>query len=383
MILILYTALFFMMVTSMVLLRNRFEFESISNQPIINLLPEPKVSICIPARNEENVISKCVESMLSQNYSNFEVLVLDDNSEDGTSIILQHLAHNHQKLNVLEGEPKPIDWLGKPWACHQLSKKANGDLLIFIDADVWTEHDTIAKIVSKIENYDALTIWPEQKVYGFLEQLIVPTVYYALLTLLPTIYVERSPRWIPTFIRTHLDQKFVAACGQCLAFKKRAYQSINGHESVKDQIVEDVELARKLKENGLALSMCNGIHSMYCRMYTSGSEIWQGFQKNFYAGFSNPFEFLLMAIIHFLFFLFPIFTFLLSITDKNEVIFTLSILIIAIYTTQRALLNHWFKWNWWVAMLHPISVIWFQCLGIKCVYNKFFRIKSIWKGRQV
>ncbi len=383
MILILYAALFFMMVTSIVLLRNRFQFESIANQSITNVTTEPKISICIPARNEENVISKCVKSILSQNYSNFEVLVLDDNSDDKTPNILQDLALSHQQLHVFKGKAKPIEWLGKPWACHQLSKKANGDILLFIDADVWMTPDTIAKIVSKMDNYDALTVWPEQKVYGFLEQLIVPTVYFALLTLLPTIYVERSPRWIPTFISKHLDQKFVAACGQCIAFKKSAYQTINGHKSVKNEVVEDMELARKLKEHHLVLSMCNGIDTIYCRMYTSGSEIWQGFQKNFYAGFNNPFEFLLMAIIHFLFFLLPIASLIMGIAQKNDTFFTLSVLIVATYITQRLVLNHWFKWNWWIALLHPISVIWFQCLGIKCIYNKLFRIKAVWKGRQV
>ena len=163
MIYILSAALFFMLITSLVLARNRFEFKSI-NAPGKRLASyTPKVSICIPARNEENVIQRCVESVLNQDYDNFEVCVLDDNSEDKTLSILNNLELTTNKLSVIHGSPKPDDWLGKPWACHQLANKSDGEILIFVDADVWMEPFVISKTVANLHKRDALTILARTK----------------------------------------------------------------------------------------------------------------------------------------------------------------------------------------------------------------------------
>ncbi len=383
MIYILGAALLFMILTTAVLLRNRFEFKSIADQSLLNVANQPKVSICVPARNEENVIEKCVKSLIDQTYENKEILVLDDNSTDTTPDILKHLSSSSDQLKIINGKPKPEDWLGKPWACHQLSQKASGDILVFIDADVWLEPDTISKATCKLSNIDALTVWPQQRVHGFLEKLIVPTIYFALLTLLPATYVERSPRWMPGFLKSFLNPKFVAACGQFIAFNKSAYNGINGHQGVKEAVVEDMELARNLKNNGFTLSMMNGINSVYCRMYTSGSEIWQGLQKNFLAGFGSSFEFIFMGILHLLFFVFPFFTLVIGYLNNDQILLGLSILIILLYIFQRLILNIWFKWNWWMAIFHPFAIIWYQLLGLKCILNRIFGWKSSWKGRPV
>lgn len=372
-----------MILTSAVLLRNRFEFKSITEQQNVQETKDIKVSICVPARNEEDVIERCIRSLVNQNYKNLEILVLDDNSEDKTSEILKHLEAGFQNLKIISGSPKPKDWLGKPWACHQLSKKATGDILVFIDADVWLESNVILKSVSKLKNFDAITIWPQQIVIGLLEKLIVPAVYFSLLTLLPAVYVERSPRWMPHTMRSYFNKKFVAACGQFIAFNKQAYDAINGHEGVKTQVVEDMELARNLKNHSFSLSMANGIDSVYCRMYTSSSEIWQGFQKNFLSGFGNVFEFLIMAILHLLFFLFPIYSLIVGLINDQLLVTILSVGIIILYICQRLILNLWFKCNWWMAFFHPLSVLWFQALGLKCIINRIFGLKSTWKGRQI
>jgi len=372
-----------MFLTSLVLIRNRFEFKSIHSIKPENSSNCPKVSICVPARNEEAVIERCITSLVNQDYSDFEVIVLDDNSEDRTLEILQRLANTYSTLKIIDGKPKPDDWLGKPWACHQLSKEASGEIFVFVDSDVWMEHDIISKSVTRMQSLDSLTIWPQQQVESFFERLIVPTVYFSLLTLLPTIYVERSPRWMPGFLRTQLNQKFTAACGQFFAFTKSAYKKIGGHESVKKQVVEDMELARIIKSQALSLSMMNGIDSVYCRMYSSGSEIWQGFQKNFLSGFGNLFEFLFMAVLHALFFLFPIYTLINGILFSEQTIVMLSAAVIGIYIFQRLMLNLWFRWNWITAFLHAFSVVWFQILGLKCLVNRIFGLKSSWKGRSV
>ncbi|MBO6795456.1 MAG: glycosyltransferase [Balneolaceae bacterium] len=380
--LILFAALFFMILTTFVLIRNRFEFTSIADvrQDTISV---KKVSICIPARNEEANIGRCVESVLAQTYPNVEVLVLDDQSEDRTPEILKELSDSDSRLKVLSGTPKPDDWLGKPWACHQISKAATGDILVFLDADVWIEPKTISKAVQALNFQDSITIWPQQKVESFWENIIVPTVYFSLLTLLPSVYVHRSPRWMPKFLQPFLNPKFVAACGQFIAFNKSAYEQLGGHERVQNQVVEDMELARALKNSGLSIRMYNGIDAVYCRMYTSYREIWSGFQKNFLAGFGNTFEFIFMGLVHVLFFLMPIVTLFIGIELSDTTTVWQSAFILSLFTLQRFILNQWFGWNKLFSFLHPLAVMWFQILGISCLYNKVFARNTRWKGRPV
>jgi chlorobactene glucosyltransferase len=92
----------------------------------------PCVSILVPARNEEANIVPCVRSLLAQSYPSFEVLVVDDNSDDCTWQVLSELANETDRLRIFRGHPLPPGWLGKHWACHQLSQAASGDLLLFI-----------------------------------------------------------------------------------------------------------------------------------------------------------------------------------------------------------------------------------------------------------
>lgn len=383
MIYILFFSLLFFLATTVVLVRNVYEFKALNDVKINKLLQQPFVSICIPARNEEGVIERCVTSALKQDYPNFEVLVLDDHSIDKTTKILSELSGIIANLKYLKGALKPDDWLGKPWACHQLSEAAEGDILVFIDADVWLEPNTIMETVSVLQKKDAVTVWPQQKLETFWENMIVPLVYFALFTLLPAKYVERPPRWMPAFLHSTFNTKFVAACGQYFAFNKSSYQKINGHISVKNQVVEDMELAKRLKSNNLKLQMMHGINSVYCRMYTSHSEIWNGFKKNFLAGFGNPFEFIFMGIVHFFVFLFPVYTLFLGLMNEHIPLIILSALSLILVIVQRIALSFLFNWNFWYAFLHLFSVLWFQVLGIISVFNKLFGIKSSWKGREV
>ena len=95
----------------------------------------PLISVLIPARDEEANIRTCLESLQKQDYPNFEILVLDDNSSDNTAKIVEQIAATDDRIQLLRGKPLPKDWAGKPFACYQLAKKARGSWLLFIDAD--------------------------------------------------------------------------------------------------------------------------------------------------------------------------------------------------------------------------------------------------------
>jgi len=187
---------------TLIFLRNWLYIKPIHEiSEVIELEEKPLVSICIPARNEELVINTCVRSALNQTYSNIEVLVLDDDSDDKTPGILQSIKSDvNESLQIINGAGKPENWLGKNWACYQLSKQSKGEIIIFIDADVQLEPHCVDALVTRMsqdKSIGLLSIWPEQIVITFWEQILVPMVYYTLLGFLYLRYTEKPPRWIP------------------------------------------------------------------------------------------------------------------------------------------------------------------------------------------
>ena len=381
----LYISLGWLFITSIVLLRNYVAFSKLidmtntsSNQPL--------VSICIPARNEEAVIQRCVESILKQTYKNYELLVLNDQSEDKTGDILNSIASIHSNMSVFSGAPKPPDWLGKPWACHQLSEKAKGDILVFIDADTWWDPHALTHIVQAFDQHklDALTVWPQQHCGGFWEHTVIPMIYHALNALLPVELVHKEPSWIPSSLQNNWRTSFAAACGQCLAFTRTCYDSIAGHESVKNEVVEDVQLAKHIRQSNYVLRMYNGVGSIHCRMYTSEREIWNGLRKNFLAGFNNNLVFFfLAATLHTVVYIIPIAALIIGLMLNSNLLLILSTLSISLTLIQRLVLRNMFKFDIRFIPTHFIAVLWFQFLGIRCIIDRLFNLQASWKGRSV
>ncbi len=388
MIYLLYFAIAYLAVTSLVLLWNRRAFTPLlsADQKYFNN-QAPSVSICIPARDEEDSIERCVQSALNQEYPNFEVLVLDDESTDGTPQILRELQENHPRsLQIIGGRPKPADWLGKPWACQQLSKEAEGDILLFIDADTQVHPKLTAKAVRTMGHHvvDFITVWPMQKLDTFWEKTVIPLIYYALLSLLPARYVYRAPRWLPSRLRKRLSPLFAAACGQCMAFKREAYRAIGGHRSVKQEVVEDLQLARRVKRHGLRMRMYHGLSAVSCRMYKSEGELHEGFSKNFLAGFGNSLTaFILAGILHLLVYLLPFLLLPTAWLSGWTNLALLSFIAVAITLWHRVILARWFEWSIPYALLHPLAVLWFQKLAIESVILHLRGEEVRWKGRSL
>lgn len=379
---LLYIAASYILFTLFVFIRNLFEFRSLRHQnPSYNASKEmPLVSICIPARNEEAVIERCVTSALKQSYPNFEILVLDDNSTDRTTEILENLSEIIHNVHTISGKEKPADWLGKPWACHQLSEHAKGEFLVFIDADVWLEEEAITKAVNSLGISDTITVWPKQHVVTFWEKMIIPMIYLGLYTLLPAKYVEQNPRWLPKPLRKKFAPAFAAACGQFIAFNRNAYDKIGGHTSVRQEIVEDVELARQVKRNGLTITMYDGVDTVNCRMYHNHQELFEGLRKNFFVGFGRNLPlFLFMAAMQIIVFVIPFVA--LAIGSPQEKM--IAGILIAIFLLQRWLLDLKFKWNPFISLLQPVTILWYEVLGIRCIWDHFTGKKASWKGREV
>lgn len=337
----------------------------------------PLVSILIPARNEAANISTTLKELLNQTYQNYEIVVLDDQSSDATKEVVLNMADNSPNLELLTGENLPDGWSGKNWACHQLSQVARGELLLFTDADVRWHPDALASLLQKFEqsNADLLTIWPTQITITPAERLTVPLIAMVILSYLPLPAVH------------HLSTpSFAAANGQCLLFTKNAYEKIGGHTAVKSSIVEDIELARNIKTQGLKLRMADGNQLISCRMYTSWSQVFAGFAKNILAGHANsPILLLLSAGFHWSLFLFPWAWLLLLTLNKGDTPFWhwWAISMIIVGTGIRAGSAAFSHQRIQDAAALPFSVILFTLIAAQALWWRWRYGGPIWKGRLI
>lgn len=238
----------------------------------------PSVAVLIPARNEEETIRRCIESLFVQEYTDFHIWVLDDLSTDGTAAILAELSAQDSRLTVLSGQPLPSGWLGKPWACHQLAKATDGELMLFVDCDTWHHPAMLRDAVSAIaaEDADLLSVIPDEVTKTLPEKLTVPIITWSLLTHVPIALVKRLS-----------VASLSTAIGQMMLFRREAYQAFGGHAAVQAEVAEDLALARHVTRCGGRVQLLDGVSRVHCRMYQSGAEAWSGLGKNFFAAFGN------------------------------------------------------------------------------------------------
>ena len=336
---------------------------------VISLRNRPHVSILIPARNEEANIGACLKGFLSQNYDNFEILVLDDQSTDRTGAIIEKFSERHPKVQAIHGKPLPTGWLGKNWACHQLSQAATGEILIFTDADNCPAPNAIANTVAYMQQLDIglLSAFPEKLTRTLPEKLVVPVV---------DMFVYAGlPLWLTYFSRF---PSLAAASGLWLAFTREAYQRVGGHQVVSNQVVEDVELSRLAKKKGIKILTLAGTRVVSCRMYHSFSEVWNGFSKNLFGLVRyKVMPFFLLILILFTMCVLPYVTvWFASLTE-------LALVAIGMNLIMRMTLALKYRHPFFTSVvLHPFGVLLTLLIGI----NSFFQVRRgrlQWKGRQI
>jgi len=323
------------------------------------------VSILIPARNEATNMPGLLNSILEQDISNYEVLVLDDCSTDDTYGIVEGFSRMHPKFTVLRGKPLADGWLGKNFACWQLAQVASGKYLIFLDADVNLSPRLISSAIHRMQQQrlSLLSLFCNQDMQRLGEQIVVPLMNYLLLTLLPIRLISR-----------HLDPIFSAACGQFMLFDAESYHCHQWHKQVRAVVAEDLLIMKLIKRNQLKGEglMANGL--MSCRMYKNYNEAVDGFSKNFIAPFNNsiPLFMLFLAIVV----LFPLLIFLYAGIYALGA-FALLVVSIRYFTSMLSGQPIWRN-----IILHPLqigSLLWIGCLAIRRRTTR----SGHWKGRRL
>jgi chlorobactene glucosyltransferase len=323
------------------------------------------VSVLIPARNEENNIRSCLENIIRQDYKNMEILVLDDQSTDRTNEIIKWYSQNHRNVFCVDGEPLPQNWTGKNWACYQLSRKAKGNFFLFVDADVVLANNAASSALNVMSTKDIkmLSVFPTQKIKSFGEWLIVPLMNWLLLSFLPLSKVYESS-----------NSSFIAANGQFMMWDRTTYFAIGGHHELSNTVVEDMELARRTKQNNKIITLLGG-KMVFCRMYKNISDAFKGFSKNFYPGFNlSPGIFIGLVLL--LFTAFAASSLLAMLNSEYLIIVSLIVLcriLISLLSCQNIFLN---------VILHPLQMIFMLIIGFNSVLSTKLRY-IVWKERKL
>ncbi|MEP6671587.1 MAG: glycosyltransferase [Chthoniobacter sp.] len=344
----------------------------------------PLVSILVPARNEALNIEACVGSLLAQDYPRYELIVLDDHSDDGTGDMVRRLGLGETgDRRVISGSPLPAGWTGKGWACHQLSLAARGEFLFFTDADTAHAPGTVAATVAAAQAYraDLLSAWPRLITVTLGEKLIIPMILVLGLSMYPhwlVLLLQKHPHVaarLPAFLRHGLG----AANGQFMFFTRAGYDRIGGHAALHDHLVEDVALGRAVANRmgeGMRLLNCESLDFSTCRMYRSFDETWEGFTKNMRAAFEDSLAgFLVIGGLHCCGFLLP-FVFVFTAPDARSLILAQ----IAVIYLVRVVLALRFRTSWLSCLLHPVG----EVLSLGIGLNSWRRLASKgvqWKGR--
>jgi chlorobactene glucosyltransferase len=230
----------------------------------------PKVSIIVPVRNEEKYISKCLDSLVNQKYSNFEIIVINDSSSDGTWNIIQRYTENcEQSLEAINAGPRPDGWIGKSWACYQGYLKATGDIFMFTDADTIHSQNALSLAVGHLINQklDALTAIPRLVCEDFWTKITLPVVW-------SISYVRYSP------LRANNPNTTTGYFfGSFYVIFRRVYEAVGTHEAVKGEIVEDGALGGIVKKEKFRLKVVRGEHHIRAIWARDLSSLWHGLRR--------------------------------------------------------------------------------------------------------
>jgi len=353
-------------------LANHYEMWRFTHGP--EIFDGPLVSVLIPARNEENNIENCINSLRNQLYKNYEILVINDNSTDNTGNILARMAAEDSRIKVYNSKPLPDDWYGKPYALHQLSAHANGEILLFTDADTVHYPASISWAVTNMQylKADMVSGYIGQIFHKFGEVITVPLMFFLTGFTIP-LFLNRFTKlsW------------FSAAIGQYIAIKHDVFKAIGGCESFKKKTSEDIYMSRFVKYKGYSTRFLNITEHINCRMYSGYRSAIEGIGKNIFDFMGKNtllLFFLFIAVFFFLFFPFPL---LIGCIITGSIWLKYIILVNILYTLTWLFMFLGQRLNWWYGFLWPLMFLNLLYMAFWSWFRTISGRGFLWKDRKV
>ncbi len=337
----------------------------------------PRVSVCIPARNEAMEIERCVRAALAQNWPDLEVIVVDDRSTDQTGTLARAAADGDPRARVVEGTEPPDGWSGKAWACTRAASEASGDVLVFVDADVTLHPDAVhgAWVAMETRALDLFSAFGTWELKSFWEQVVIPPVGWLI-------------RGAIDLDGVNLPGKEAAfANGQFIAIRRSVYDHVDGHGAVRATILDDVGLAVAVQRRGYRLGLVDAPWLFRVRLYRSLGGIVSGYSKNLYEGMNRRLTTGLGAIFFILVgTLFPYVCLVGGVVARLGARWTIPAWGWLAWFGAICVLQLVFRWRidrrdgrdsrlFWTHPLGNILLIWILVRSI-------FRVEAEWKGRR-
>ncbi|MFO1028247.1 MAG: glycosyltransferase family 2 protein, partial [Acetobacteraceae bacterium] len=244
-----------------------------------SLPPRPGVSVIVPARNEAGGIAACVNAILASAGADVEVLIVDDQSTDGTAAIVREIAARDPRVRLLSAPPLPAGWSGKQHACWYGASQASRPVLVFLDADVALAPGAVAAVVNFQHSSGASLVsgFPHERTESLGEVLLIPLIHVLLLGYLPIGRMRQS-----------CDPSLGAGCGQLMVADAEAYRRTGGHAMIRDSWHDGVTLPRAFRRRGERTDLFDATALAACRMYRGFGETWRGLSKNAHEGMATP-----------------------------------------------------------------------------------------------
>lgn len=352
----------------------------------------PAVSVLIPARDEAHGIEAAVRAVLASRGVEFEVVVIDDASTDGTDAIVQALAAEDARVRLERAPALPREWNGKQHACWALAKVARNPVLCFVDADVRLGPECVARMAGFLERGDngLVSGFPRQVTETFLEWMLLPLIHFVLLGFLPL-----------GKMRAGTEPGFAAGCGQFLMARRDAYFACGGHSGIKLTMHDGLRLPRLFREHGFRTDLADITDFASCRMYTSAAQVWSGLAKNATEGIAAPGRIVPVSMVLVLGQVLPFLGLLWTVLAACYVAYVyhfgfiwgvtrpwLALLVslticgcpILLWAMRFAAAKR-FRQDWRSALLHPLGIVLLLCVQWYALVRKLLGRSVSWRKR--
>ncbi len=327
-----------------------------------------KVSVILPVKDEADTLEESLQSLLNLDYPNKEIVVVSAESHDGTADIIQRYSG---RVKVIQEPPRPEGWRGKCWACHTGFLASSGDLLLFTDGDVTHSPRSLSSAVAHLERGDVslLSLWPKVVTRVPSERMLYPVGSFFLSTGIAASATRKTDR----------GRVIRGANGQYILVTRGAYVAVGGYEAVRDSIVEDAALGRKVADAGLLVHNLDGKNLTTVKPYSSFREIWVAFER-FSAGLLQRVRYLvLIATLSLLYFTFPIVVLALGLAAVSISV-TAAGLAATLLSYGTTLVFYWKNSHARYAVLTPVAGLVMVAAFVRG-FNRFTRDGIEWKGQ--